>query len=138
MIGSRVKRIHPAVVDRLQTHRWPGNVRMLDNIIMRSLIFCDNRDELDFVLLEDDDHGLTRTTQPLPATGNPPPAPLPAADGQSLETQVAAYEKDLLLHYLKRYPNLSEAARQCGIPRATLQYKMKKHGIRLTQQVVDN
>jgi arginine utilization regulatory protein len=42
-----------------------------------------------------------------------------------------------LVQYLNRYPNLSEAARRCGLPRATLQYKMKKYSIRLTHSVVD-
>ncbi|MBA4710828.1 sigma-54 interaction domain-containing protein [Aquitalea aquatica] len=135
--GNRVKRISPAVLERLQRHRWPGNVRMLENIILRSLIFCENGDELDFILLEEDEQQL----EPLPpcTTTTALPSP-PAVDNEasaSLEAQVAAYERTLLLHYLKRYPNLSEAARQCGLPRATLQYKMKKYGIRLAQQVID-
>lgn len=134
--GNRVKRISAAVLDRLHRHSWPGNVRMLENIILRSLIFCENGDELDFILLEDDEQASLETARPQPLAANTalPPMPEPAESG-SLEWQLAAYERSLLLHYLNRYPNLSEAARQCGLPRATLQYKMKKHGIRLTQTV---
>ncbi|WP_265288623.1 helix-turn-helix domain-containing protein [Verminephrobacter eiseniae] len=51
--------------------------------------------------------------------------------------ELAASERNLLLHYIERYPNLSETARQSGLPRATLQYKMKKHGIRLAPQAAD-
>ncbi|SCK11439.1 sigma-54-dependent Fis family transcriptional regulator [Vogesella sp. LIG4] len=138
LTGNRVKRISNAVLDRLQRHSWPGNVRMLENIILRSLIFCENGEELDFVLLEDDEQASDEKAAarlPPPAAEAPLPA-TPAEGGGTLDEQLAAYERSLLLYYLKRYPNLSEAARQCGLPRATLQYKMKKYGIRLTQQVV--
>jgi len=57
--------------------------------------------------------------------------------GQSFDEQVTAFERSLLIQYLNRYPNLSEAARRCGLPRATLQYKMKKYGIKLAHSVVD-
>ncbi|WP_205208338.1 helix-turn-helix domain-containing protein [Chromobacterium haemolyticum] len=32
--------------------------------------------------------------------------------------------------------NLTEAARRLGLPRATLQYKLKKHGIQLARTVL--
>lgn len=138
LTGNRVTRISNAVLDRLQRHSWPGNVRMLENIILRSLIFCENGEELDFVLLEDDEQAselkATATAATPAAPAAMPEAPAPGSG--TLDEQLAAYERNLLLHYLQRYPNLSEAARQCGLPRATLQYKMKKYGIRLTQQVV--
>lgn len=134
--GNRVKRISPAVLERLQRHRWPGNVRMLENIILRSLIFCENGDELDFILLEEDEQQLEPLAPSITTTALPAPPAVDIEASASLEAQVAAYERTLLLHYLKRYPNLSEAARQCGLPRATLQYKMKKYGIRLAQQVI--
>ncbi|MXR37612.1 sigma-54 interaction domain-containing protein [Craterilacuibacter sinensis] len=140
LTGNRVQRISPAVLERLQRHSWPGNVRMLENIMLRSLIFCENGEELDFVLLEDDE----QTAAPRPVAASMPPAAQsgtqPEVDEASgtLDEQLAGFERQLLLHYLRRYPNLSEAARRCGLPRATLQYKMKKYGIRLAQQVMDD
>ena len=134
--GERVKHISPAVLERLQRHRWPGNVRMLENIIMRSLIFCEQGEELDFVLLEDED----AVPPELPRSDVPASVQQSITDEEaeatSLEAQVAAYERALLLKILKRSPNLSEAARHSGLPRATLQYKMKKHGIQLRSQVI--
>ncbi|MDN0076219.1 sigma 54-interacting transcriptional regulator [Crenobacter sp. SG2303] len=143
--GNRVKRISNAVMERLQRHHWPGNVRMLENIILRSLILCENGDELNFILLEDDEqpvparHAEAASLQEVDA---PMAAALPAValaeDGsQSFDEQVEAFERGLLIQYLSRYPNLSEAARRCGLPRATLQYKMKKYGIKLAHSVVD-
>jgi len=142
--GNRVKRISSAVMERLQRHHWPGNVRMLENIILRSLILCENGDELNFILLEDDEPPVpARHPEALPQreTELPAPSVAPATlaedDGQSLDEQVAAFERALLIQYLNRHPNLSEAARRCGLPRATLQYKMKKYGIKLAHSVVD-
>ncbi|MCL6263626.1 sigma 54-interacting transcriptional regulator [Craterilacuibacter sp. RT1T] len=137
LTGHRVARISAAVLARLQRHRWPGNVRMLENVILRSLIFCEDGDELDFVLLEDDEQAL-EVPRALPAAAAAAAAPAEAGDTDCpLDEQVAAYERRLLVDYLRRYPNLSEAARRSGLPRATLQYKMKKYGIRLAQQVID-
>jgi len=132
--GHRVTRISDAVMERLRKHHWPGNVRMLENILLRSLILCESGDELDFVLLEDEE----RTVHIKPvveAVTAPAAEPLPQ-QGVSLDQQVAAFERQLLIQYLNRTPNLSEVARRCGIPRATLQYKLKKHGIQLARAVV--
>jgi len=55
----------------------------------------------------------------------------------SVEAAVEAFERRLLVECLHKHPNLSEAARYCGLPRTTLQYKMKKHAIHMTVQVDD-
>jgi arginine utilization regulatory protein len=137
--GHRVTRISDAVMERMLKHHWPGNVRMLENILLRSLILCESGDELDFILLEDEERPLHRPVAEHAPAPQPVPADVESAvsdDGLSLDEQVAAFERKLLLQYLNRYPNLSEVARRCGIPRATLQYKLKKHGIQLARSVV--
>ncbi|WP_018153120.1 sigma-54 interaction domain-containing protein [Leeia oryzae] len=144
--GNRVTRVSDAVMERMLKHHWPGNVRMLENILLRSLILCETGDELDFILLEDDERprGALAAVASQPAGHEPAMASmddmasLPSDDGVSLDEQVAAFERQRLLQYLNRYPNLSEVARRCGIPRATLQYKLKKHGIQLSKTVVAN
>jgi arginine utilization regulatory protein len=136
--GHRVTRISDAVIERMRRHHWPGNVRMLENILLRSLILCESGDELDFILLEDEERPQSAKphVQPTPAPQPANPASAEPEEGVSLDEQVAAFERQLLLQYLNRYPNLSEVARRCGIPRATLQYKLKKHGIQLARSVV--
>lgn len=134
--GHRVKRISDAVLARLEQHPWPGNVRMLENVILRSLILCETGDELDFILL--DEHEDPPAAPPV-AEPELPVAPLPDTPDTpiALEDAMIAYERTLLLRSLARHPNLTEAARHCGIPRSTMQYKMKRHGIRLEKVLTE-
>jgi arginine utilization regulatory protein len=149
--NNRIQRINPAVMERLKRHHWPGNVRMLENILQRSLILCEAGDELDFVLLEDDERALSPRSPEVqalapPAAERPPVAasePPPelaqsqeAASAEPFEARMAQFEKRLLLEYLSECDNLAEVARRCGLPRATLQYKIKRHGIRLKRSAV--
>lgn len=149
--NNRIQRINPAVMERLKRHHWPGNVRMLENILLRSLILCEVGDELDFVLLEDDERSVTmRIAEPLPI---PPARAQPALEGSAsalaarveitgadsqmpFDARMEQFEKQLLLEYLRECDNLAEVARRCGLPRATLQYKIKRHGIRLKRSAV--
>ncbi|MGB7195571.1 MAG: sigma 54-interacting transcriptional regulator [Collimonas pratensis] len=126
--GGRVKRIAPAAMRQLQACRWPGNVRMLENVMQRSLIFCETGDELQRIWTDQE------ATDPQP--GHSTPASTAAAPdtqeedgGLSLADMLSTYERTLLLGLLKEHVNLSEVARRCAIPRATLQYKLKKHNI---------
>jgi arginine utilization regulatory protein len=149
--NNRIQRINPAVMERLKRHHWPGNVRMLENILLRSLILCEVGDELDFVLLEDEERNVAmRIAEPLPIQ---PAQAQPALAGSVSElvarveatgaesqmpfdARMEQFEKQLLLEYLRECDNLAEVARRCGLPRATLQYKIKRHGIRLKRSAV--
>ena len=126
--GGRVKRIAPAAMRQLQACRWPGNVRMLENVMQRSLIFCETGDELQRIWTDQE------ATDPQP--GRSASASAAAASdtqeedgGLSLAEMLSTYERTLLLGLLKEHVSLSEVARRCAIPRATLQYKLKKHNI---------
>jgi arginine utilization regulatory protein len=157
--NNRIQRINPAVMERLKRHHWPGNVRMLENILLRSLILCEAGEELDFVLLEDDERpaalrnsetapaaAVREAVQSVHAQASEPPATALAqatADGIAIvgsdlpfDIRMAQFEKQLLLEYLSECDNLAEVARRCGLPRATLQYKIKRHGIRLKRSAV--
>jgi arginine utilization regulatory protein len=138
-------------MERLKRHHWPGNVRMLENILLRSLILCEVGDELDFVLLEDEERNVAmRIAEPLPiqpAQAQPALAgsvselvarvEATGADSQMpFDARMEQFEKQLLLEYLRECDNLAEVARRCGLPRATLQYKIKRHGIRLKRSAV--
>jgi arginine utilization regulatory protein len=123
---------------------------MLENILLRSLILCEAGDELDFVLLEDDERPVPMRSadaaiSPTPADamnlggtcGDLAGAPLNAVESKlPFEARMEQFEKQLLLEYLSECDNLAEVARRCGLPRATLQYKIKRHGIRLKRSAV--
>ncbi|GGY26197.1 sigma-54 interaction domain-containing protein [Paludibacterium paludis] len=137
--GLSITSISDAVLERLRRYPWPGNVRMLDNAILRSLILCETGDELDFILLDDAGDEDVWQNEPRRAPAAPLtthlPVPMP---GRSIEEQVDAYEKALLMAVLRQTECLSEAARLCHMPRTTLQYKMRKYGIRYAHSVIDD
>ena len=101
-------------------------------------------DELDFVLLEDDERpAATNDAHPTPVAV--PASVAPAVPDRArnsgdstlpFDARMAQFEKQLLLEYLGECDNLAEAARRCGLPRATLQSKIKRHGIRLKRSAV--
>ncbi len=39
--GKKIRSIHRATLERLQSYAWPGNVRELQNVIERSIIVCE-------------------------------------------------------------------------------------------------
>ena len=41
-LGVNVQNISPNAMQVLQEYRWPGNIRELNNVIERSLLFCDS------------------------------------------------------------------------------------------------
>lgn len=129
--GGRVKRIAPAAMRQLQACRWPGNVRMLENVIQRSLIFCEAGDELQRIWLDQDAADPQAGHSELAAAADTPEE----GSALSLAGMLAAYERTLLLGLLKEHASLSEVARRCAIPRATLQYKLKKHNITVHRSV---
>ena len=40
-MGKAVKGVSPSALDVLKSHRWPGNIRELRNVIERAVVFCD-------------------------------------------------------------------------------------------------
>ncbi len=113
-------RIRPGVITRLSAHRWPGNIRELENLIERMLVLS---------------NGSEITEQDLPPElylAAPAPSNTAAFfeipdEGISLET----VERDLLLRALEKAGgNQTRAAQYLDISRRTFIYRMEKHGIR--------
>jgi two-component system, NtrC family, response regulator AtoC len=102
-----------SAVDALQHYSWPGNVRELRHQISRAVLLC--------------------------ATGNISAHDLALRnhkpEQQAINYQVQltldASEKSMLLSALEAsHNNVSEAARQLGITRMTMRYRMDKHSIK--------
>jgi two-component system, NtrC family, response regulator HydG len=94
---------------KLQAYAWPGNIREFQHAIERALILSEH-DELlaeDFVL-----------------------TPKKSAQRESINLNLDAMEKDTIQKALvKHQNNLSRAATELGLGRATLYRKMSKYGI---------
>ncbi|UCG42688.1 MAG: sigma-54-dependent Fis family transcriptional regulator [candidate division WOR-3 bacterium] len=104
------------VLDLLAEHDFPGNVRELENVIESGLILSRGRTLRP-------EHIADRL---MPSAPGPSARPEIPEHGISLED----VEKNYLVEVLKKAGgNKSHAARLLGISRATLLYRIKKHGL---------
>lgn len=93
-----------AAVGAMAQHAWPGNVRELVNMVRRAVIMSENR------LLTPDDLGLEKR--------------VPVADTLTIAEARVRAEDHAIRNALRRTRNnMTDAARQLGISRATL-YRM--------------
>lgn len=114
--------LSPKSVDALLAHTWPGNVRELEQTTIRAVTMCDGP------AIEPIDLAL-----PTPVSSNDDlqfskyiGIPLVEAKGQVIE----ALERLLINAALDRSTgNISQAARQLGMHRQSLQQKMTQLGI---------
>jgi DNA-binding NtrC family response regulator len=108
-VGKRQKRLSEEVRAAFETYDWPGNVREIKNIIERACVLSDS----DTIRLADIPGELHRPAQ-----------------GQALNRmdQVRQLEKEMIRRKLEdcRW-NLSAAARELGVTRSTLRYRVTKY-----------
>ncbi len=131
-LNKKIESISDDAMALLQAYNWPGNIRELENLIERVLLFAD---------------GPSITAKDLPdpvrqGSGTPAPAlsaaPLEAATGEGglkdiVRMKAAELEKDLITKALEETGgNVTRAARLLQISRKSLQTKMKEFGLRDT------
>ncbi len=98
----------PDVLERLSTWSWPGNVRELENVIESAVALSSNGE-------------LELTSLPSQAAVEPT---------AGLKEKLEAMERGLVISAMDAAKgNVSEAARQLRIGRATLHDKLKKYGL---------
>jgi DNA-binding NtrC family response regulator len=133
--------VEPAALSRLTSYPWPGNIRELENVIERAVLFCDG-DELHLSDLPAEVRGAPTLSSSLPEDllSSTPLPPLSSAEPTSssadgLKEQVKAamsrLERELIVRALEQTNgNVTHAARLLKISRKGLQLKMKEHGLR--------
>ena len=116
--GRAGLRIPPEAFSLFDRYPWPGNVRELENTIER-LVVLSRDDQLDVQSLPEKIRGVAEAGS---ATGIKLPP-----QGVRLEE----LERDLICQALERNGgNRTKAARELGLTRNTLLYRMQKHGLR--------
>tara|TARA_R110002096_G_scaffold326134_5_gene520070 strand:+ start:8052 stop:9428 length:1377 start_codon:yes stop_codon:yes gene_type:complete len=98
-------------ISKLEKHTWPGNVRELQHAVERAVIMCDSN------VLEPSDFLLTQETSDAEQV---------LFDDYNLEE----VEKMVLRKALKKHEgNISKAAEELGLTRASLYRRMDKYGL---------
>ncbi len=130
-LRKKVEGVEPDAMEALVQYPWPGNIRELENVIERAVLFCDTSK-------------LHATDLPLDVRGIPAiaNAPLPEADLQvalagegglkgHVKVAMSRLERELVSRALKQTNNnVTHAARLLKISRKGLQLKMKELGLR--------
>ena len=128
-LGKQLDGFSDAALEKLLQYGWPGNIRELENVVERTLLFCERR------VVEVADLPEQLREEPTPAQGTLlRPAEVPAGKVDAKEFVEARSDemwRDLLVQKLaETQGNVTQAARLLGITRKTLQTKMKELGLR--------
>lgn len=105
------KKISPNTIKRLQKYPWPGNIRELQHAIERAIIMSDSD-----ILTSDDFFFLTNSSH-------------------SSEVQLETFnlddlEKSVIQKVINKHSgNISKAAKDLGLTRASLYRRLEKHGL---------
>ncbi|MBX3204654.1 MAG: sigma-54-dependent Fis family transcriptional regulator [Labilithrix sp.] len=134
-LKKNVTGVEPEALDLLSAYGWPGNIRELENVMERSVLFCDASK------LRVEDLPAELRGPGAISTGSIAPSPDPSVDLQSLspdgglkehvKVAMSRLERDLVSRALKQTNNnVTHAARLLKISRKGLQLKMKELGLR--------
>ncbi|HYZ90654.1 MAG TPA: sigma-54 dependent transcriptional regulator [Myxococcales bacterium] len=129
-LRKNVEKIEDDALACLAAYAWPGNIRELENVLERTILFAE---------------GPRIGVADLPASLRKHPTDVPAIDAQVatpsgppgslkeiVKGQVQAIERDLIVRGLEvTGGNVTRTAKLLKISRKSLQMKMKEFGLRL-------
>lgn len=118
--GKRIRSVSKNTLDLFQGYAWPGNIRELQNVIERAVVLCEG--EIFCV----DPSWLA----PAPSS---PTSPNPTTQTVLLVSDLAERERVMIENALReaegQISGSTGAAARLGIPRQTLESKIRKLGI---------
>jgi len=132
-LGKKVERMDDDALGLLMRYSWPGNIRELENLMERSVLFADGPVITSENLPESLIERPTGPATPIAAVG--PLGAIAAPSGASMKEIVrqaqAELERELIGRALEETGgNVTRAAKRLQISRKSLQVKMKELGLR--------
>lgn len=105
------KKIAPSAIKKLEKYAWPGNIRELQHAIERAIIMSEGQ-----ALMPDDFFFLVQKSDQQ----------LDTSDNLNLDD----VEKNVILKAINKHSgNISKAAKELGLTRASLYRRLEKHGL---------
>jgi nitrogen regulation protein NR(I) len=133
-LGKKVAGIEDEALQLLLGYSWPGNIRELENLMERSVLFADGPLIQASALPDSLRERGPQAAVPIAAVG--PLGAIAAPSGASMKEIVrqaqAELEKELITRALEETGgNVTRAAKRLQISRKSLQVKMKELGLRV-------
>jgi DNA-binding NtrC family response regulator len=134
LAGGRGPALHPATLEKLESHQWPGNVRQLQKVICRAVGMCRG----DQVLPEDLDFGETASAAP-PNGERAADAALHEAvrwawdtEQEKIATLLQEKLERQLLQFALAQPGVNQVnlSRRLGVARNTLRSRIERYGLK--------
>jgi len=116
----------------LMSYPWQGNIRELENVVERAVLFADS-DQIQSVDLAHEIREISSTPRPRATQSTPPPDSQRTSEGLKEQVKAAMnrLERDLIQRALDQTNgNVTHTARLLKISRKGLQLKMKELGLR--------
>ncbi len=113
--GKKIRHIPRTVGELLQAYHWPGNIRELQNVIERAVVLCDS----DTLFI--DESWFMRQECQQSGSMTSPVTKLTGDEGETIEAALASSRGQV--------GGSSGAAAKLGLPRQTLESKIKALGI---------
>jgi DNA-binding NtrC family response regulator len=122
-LKKQIDSVSAEAIGRMVSYQWPGNIRELENLMERMMLFCD-RSEIGVSDLPPEIGGLPSTAVPAPGA---------ASLKEAVRAETERVERELIQKALDETGgNVTQAARKLKISRKSLQTKMKELGLRTT------
>ncbi|MFC2948029.1 sigma-54 interaction domain-containing protein [Virgibacillus sediminis] len=122
-MNMSIDSVEQEVIDCFNRYSWPGNVREFRNAIETAYNFVSSNR----ITMDDIPNRIKNgkgTSQKITDASQP-------TEGYSLKTDVENYEKEIIYKAIKEEGGvLAKTARQLGISKQSLKYKLKKYGLR--------
>jgi DNA-binding NtrC family response regulator len=126
--GMGEVRLAPALVDRLSSAEWPGNVRQLENTVARMVAMAGGNEIGPEAFADATAQQASRAPE---GSASEPSEPSPPVDqALTLRENIEAVERSVIARTMTSVRgNVSEATRRLGISRNTLLERLSRYGI---------
>lgn len=123
--GKNIDSVPSETMEALTRYHWPGNIRELQNVIERAVIISKGP-------------MLKVPVSDLQAASATAAVSRPQTNGENLRDELGAQERSRIMEALERsnwvVAGPQGAAERLGMKRSTLQFRMRKLGIRVARQ----
>ncbi len=125
-LNKKVQGLEPDALEILQEYFWPGNIRELENMMERMILFADGS-----IILAKDLPEPLKETDTIKAPFFTTASAQDASMKDIVKQAAAGLERDLIGKALEETNgNVTQAAKKLKISRKSLQTKMKEFGLR--------